>query len=148
LRAVVLDSYRHCDNVECMVFQEVFNGVWDAVSPVRCDLAFGARQAIPVGSRSAFRYMGTLGWRCVVASDHPLASMTGPLSDDTMRNWPSLVREDSSRTLQKRITWLLDNQKRVVGPDWEVSANCLSAGLCVGMVQNDLSRRWIDSGKW
>ncbi len=46
-----------------------------------------------------------------MASDHPLASMPGPLSDDTLRNWPSLVREDTSRTLPKRITWLLDNQK-------------------------------------
>ncbi len=28
-----------------------------------------------------------------MASDHPLASMPGPLSDDTLRNWPSLVRK-------------------------------------------------------
>lgn len=73
-----------------------------------------------------------------MASDHPLASMPGPLSDDTLRNWPSLVREDTSRTLPKRITWLLDNQKRVVVPDWESSATCLSAGLCVGMVPTHL----------
>ncbi|EBS0209388.1 LysR family transcriptional regulator, partial [Salmonella enterica subsp. enterica serovar Enteritidis] len=48
----------------------------------------------------------------------------------------------------KRITWLLDNQKRVVVPDWESSATCLSAGLCVGMVPTHFARQWIDSGKW
>lgn len=110
-RQMIVDFYRHFDDVELLVFQEVFNGVWDALSDGRVELAIGATQAIPVGGRYAFRDMGTLSWSCVVASDHPLASMPGPLSDDTLRNWPSLVREDTSRTLPKRITWLLDNQK-------------------------------------
>ncbi|EEJ3720000.1 LysR family transcriptional regulator, partial [Salmonella enterica subsp. enterica serovar Braenderup] len=147
-RQMIVDFYRHFDDVELLVFQEVFNGVWDALSDGRVELAIGATQAIPVGGRYAFRDMGTLSWSCVVASDHPLASMPGPLSDDTLRNWPSLVREDTSRTLPKRITWLLDNQKRVVVPDWESSATCLSAGLCVGMVPTHFARQWIDSGKW
>ncbi len=38
--------------------------------------------------------------RCCQPS-HPLALMDGPFSDDTLRNWPSLVREDTSRTLPK-----------------------------------------------
>lgn len=111
-RQMIVDFYRHFDDVELLVFQEVFNGVWDALSDGRVELAIGATQAIPVGGRYAFRDMGTLSWSCVVASDHPLASMPRPLSDDTLRNWPSLVREDTSRTLPKRITWLLDNQKK------------------------------------
>jgi DNA-binding transcriptional LysR family regulator len=45
-------------------------------------------------------------------------------------------------------TWLLDNQKRVVVPDWESSATCLSAGLCVGMVPSHFARPWIDRGEW
>jgi DNA-binding transcriptional LysR family regulator len=57
------------------------------------ELAIGATQAIPVGGRYTFRDMGMLSWKCVVASHHPLAAMAGPLSDDTLRNWPSLVRK-------------------------------------------------------
>ncbi len=60
-----------------------------------------ATRSIPVGGRYAFRDMGMLSWDCVVASDHPLAKMEGPLSDDVLRNWPSLVREDTSRSLPK-----------------------------------------------
>ena len=89
-----------------------------------------------------------LSWDCVVASHHPLAKMAAPLSDDVLRNWPSLVREDTSRSLPKRTTWLLDNQKRVVVPDWDASETCLSAGLCVGMVPGHLARPWLDSGAW
>lgn len=112
-RQMIVDFYRHFDDVELLVFQEVFNGVWDALSDGRVELAIGATRAIPVGGRYAFRDMGMLSWSCVVASHHPLALMDGPFSDDTLRNWPSLVREDTSRTLPKRITRLLDNQKEL-----------------------------------
>ncbi|EDR6000818.1 LysR family transcriptional regulator, partial [Salmonella enterica subsp. enterica serovar Kedougou] len=71
-RQMIVDFYRHFDDVELLVFQEVFNGVWDALSDGRVELAIGATQAIPVGGRYAFRDMGTLSWSCVVASDHPL----------------------------------------------------------------------------
>jgi len=147
-RQMIVDFYRHFDDVELIVQQEVFNGVWDALSDGRAELAIGATQAIPVGGRYAFRDMGMLSWRCVVASHHPLAKVAGPLSDDTLRNWPSLVSEDTSRSLPKRITWLLDNQKRLVVPDWESAATCLSAGLCIGMVPSHISRPWIDRGEW
>ena len=147
-RQMIVDFYRHFDDVELIVLQEVFNGVWDALSDGRAELAIGATQAIPVGGRYAFRDMGMLNWHCVVASHHPLAKIPGPLSDDTLRNWASLVLEDTSRSLPKRITWLLDNQKRLVVPDWESSATCLSAGLCIGMVPSHFSRPWIDSGEW
>ena len=50
--------------------------------------------------------------------------------------------------MPKRITWLLDNQRRVVAPDWESSATCLSAGLCVAMVPAHFARPRIDTGEW
>ncbi len=96
-RQMIVDFYRHFDDVELLVFQEVFSGVGDALSDGRVELAIGATRAIPVGGRYAFRDMGMLSWSCVVASHHPLALMDGPFSDDTLRNWPSLVREDTSR---------------------------------------------------
>ncbi|ENF6038316.1 DNA-binding transcriptional activator PunR [Citrobacter amalonaticus] len=147
-RQLIVDFYRHFDDVELLVFQEVFNGVWDALSDGRVELAIGATQAIPVGGRYTFRDMGKLSWCCVVASTHPLAAMSGPLSDDTLRNWPSLVLEDTSRTLPKRVTWLLDNQKRVVVPDWDSSATCISAGLCVGMVPTHFAKSYLNKGQW
>ncbi|APG17822.1 LysR family transcriptional regulator [Kosakonia radicincitans DSM 16656] len=147
-RQLIVDFYRHFNDVELQVYQEVFNGVWDALADGRVEVAIGATQAIPVGGRYAFRDMGMLSWKCVVSSRHPLASMPGPLSDETLRNWPSLIQEDTSRSLPKRITWLLDNQKRVIVPDWSASEACLSAGLCVGMVPAHFARPRLDSGDW
>jgi len=147
-RQLVLDFYRHFNDVELKISQEVFNGVWDALADERVEVAIGATQAIPVGGRYAFRDMGMLSWRCVVASKHPLAQQKRPLSDDTLREWPSLVLEDTSRSLPKRITWLLDNQRRVIVPDWPSAADCLSAGLCVGMVPAHFARPWLKRGEW
>lgn len=59
-RQMIVDFYRHFDDVELLVFQEVFNGVWDALSDGRVELAIGATQAIPVGGRYTFRDMGML----------------------------------------------------------------------------------------
>lgn len=87
MRQMIVDFYRHFDDVELIVFQEVFNGVWDALADGRVELAIGATRSIPVGGRYAFRDMGMLSWDCVVASDHPLAKIDGPLSDDVLRNW-------------------------------------------------------------
>ncbi|MDV5356395.1 DNA-binding transcriptional activator PunR [Enterobacter asburiae] len=147
-RQMIVDFYRHFSDVELVVYQEVFNGVWDALADGRVELAIGATQAIPVGGRYAFRDMGTLSWKCVVSRQHPLAQLNGPLSDETLRNWPSLIQEDTSRSLPKRITWLLDNQKRVMVPDWASSEACLSAGLCVGMVPAHFARPRLDNGDW
>ncbi|MBK0030723.1 LysR family transcriptional regulator [Erwinia sp. S43] len=145
-RQLIVDFYRHFPDMELHIFPEVFNGVWDALADGRVDAAIGATQAVPVGGRFAFRDMGSLNWRCVVQADHPLLQQTGPLSDDLLREWPSLTLEDTSRALPKRNTWTLDNQRRLVVPDWDSALDCLRAGLCVGMIPGHFAQGWIAEG--
>ena len=145
-RHLVKDFYRHFPDMELIISYEVFNGVWDALADGRVDVAIGATQAIPVGGRFAFQDMGALNWRCVVSPDHPLVNNT-ELNDEVLRAWPSLVLEDTSRALPRRMTWTLDNQRRLVVPEWETGMACLQAGLCVGMVPGHLARPLLDEGK-
>ncbi|MBS0879298.1 LysR family transcriptional regulator [Pantoea sp. JGM49] len=144
-RQLVKDFYRHFPDMELIISYEVFNGVWDALADGRVDVAIGATQAIPVGGRFAFQDMGALNWRCVVSPDHPLAASTD-LNEEVLRAWPSLVLEDTSRALPRRMTWTLDNQRRLVVPEWETGMDCLQAGLCVGMVPGHLARPLLDKG--
>lgn len=145
-RQLVVDFYRHFPDMELHLFPEVFNGVWDALADGRVDVAIGATQAIPVGGRFAFRDMGMLNWRCVVRADHPLALARQKTSEEAIREWPSLVLEDTARALPKRTTWTLDNQRRLVVPDWESAFDCLLAGLCVGMVPGHFAQPLLQSG--
>ncbi|UIL50882.1 MULTISPECIES: DNA-binding transcriptional activator PunR [Pantoea] len=144
-RQLVKDFYRHFPDMELHISYEVFNGVWDALADGRVEVAIGATQAIPVGGRFAFRDMGTLNWRCVVANHHPLTEVS-QIDDDTLRSWPSLVLEDTSRALPRRMTWTLDNQRRLVVPEWQTGLDCVLAGLCVAMVPGHLARPLLDSG--
>lgn len=144
-RQLVKDFYRHFPDMELIISYEVFNGVWDALADGRVDVAIGATQAIPVGGRFAFQDMGALNWRCVVSPGHPLAAHSD-LNEEALRAWPSLVLEDTSRALPRRMTWTLDNQRRLVVPEWETGIDCLLAGLCVGMVPGHLARPLLDRG--
>lgn len=130
---LVIDFYRHFPDMELHISEEVFNGVWDALADGRVEIAIGATQAVPVSGRFAFRDMGQLRWRCIVANQHPLAQYH-PVSEQDLRQWPSLVLEDTSRALPRRDTWTLDNQRRLVVPNWSVGVECIIAGLCVAMV--------------
>jgi len=144
-RQLVTDFYRHFPDMELHISYEVFNGVWDALADGRVDVAIGATQAIPVGGRFAFRDMGALNWRCVVARHHPLTQQP-QLDDDVLRGWPSLVLEDTSRALPRRMTWTLDNQRRLVVPDWQAGLVCVLDGLCVAMMPGHLARPLLDKG--
>lgn len=145
-RQLVTDFYRHFPDMELHISYEVFNGVWDALADGRVDVAIGATQAIPVGGRFAFRDMGALNWRCVVARGHPLTQQQ-PLDDDALRGWPSLVLEDTARALPRRMTWTLDNQRRLVVPDWQAGLACVQDGLCVAMMPGHLARPLLDKGE-
>lgn len=146
VRQMVLDFYRAFPDMELAVQYEVFNGVWDALADGRADAAIGATQAVPVGGRFAWRDMGALNWRCVVAADHPLTQVAAP-DEDALRAWPSLVIEDTSRALPRRMTWTLDNQRRLVAPDWQTGLACTQAGLCVAMTPGHLAQPLLQQGQ-
>ena len=146
-RQLVVDFYRHFPDMELMIHPEVFNGVWDALVAGRVEVAIGATRAVPAGGRFSFRDMGFLRWHCLVSPDHPLAKLEGELSDDKIRPFPALCIEDTSRDLPKRDTWLLDNQRRLVVPDWQSACDCLENGLCVGLMPAHMAEPLVHSGK-
>lgn len=147
VRQLVVDFYRTFPDTELIIHDEVFNGVWDALVDNRADVAIGATRAVPVGGRFSFRDMGFMDWHCVVNPAHPLTLLNGPLSDEQLRGYPALCLEDTSRTLPKRDTWALDNQRRLVVPDWACAIDCLCDGLCVGMMPVHMISSWVEQGK-
>lgn len=143
----ILDFYRHFNDVELVIRKEVFNGVWDALADARVDMAIGATWAVPVGERFSFRDMGFMRWMCVAAKTHPLVQKNSPLADEQLHNYPALSLEDTSRVLPKRSTWNLDNQPRMVVPDWDSGLRCLIEGLCIGMIPAHRVQPLIKQGK-
>ncbi|WP_394201752.1 DNA-binding transcriptional activator PunR [Shewanella waksmanii] len=146
LSALIANFYRNFDNVELIIRIEVFNGVWEAIASGRSDIAIGATTAIPVGGDYHFRDMGEIEWAFLVSKNHPLAEIEGPLKDEMLKQYPSICLEDTSREIPKRMTWLLENQRRLVVPDWIRAINCFREGLGIGYMPMHFAEPFIQSG--
>ncbi|MCP4955354.1 MAG: LysR family transcriptional regulator [Photobacterium aquimaris] len=144
---LVRDFYEHFPDVELHLTMEVFNGVWDALADGRADIAIGATAAVPVGGSFDYRDMGTLTWKFVIDPQHPLASCDHPLEAYELAQYPAVCLEDTSRTLPKRITWLMDNQRRILVPNWHSAMQCLKAGLGVSVVPSHMAVPLIETGE-
>lgn len=144
---LVRDFYEHFPDVELHLTREVFNGVWDALADGRADIAIGATAAVPVGGSFDYRDMGTLTWKFVIDPQHPLASCDHPLEAHELAQYPAVCLEDTSRTLPKRITWLMDNQRRILVPNWHSAMQCLKAGLGVSVVPSHMAVPLIETGE-
>lgn len=143
---LVNDFYQAFPDVELLLSMEVFNGVWDALSDNRADIAIGATTSVPVSGNFGYRNMGTLEWRFVASKNHPLASASHVLSDAEVARYPAICLEDTSRIIPKRTTWLLDNQRRIVVPNWHSAMQCFLAGTGIGVVPSHMALPHIESG--
>ena len=143
---LVADFYQQFPDVELLLTMEVFNGVWDALVDGRADIAIGATAAVPITGGAAYRSMGELSWDFVVAKEHPLAKLNGPLSNQQLICYPSICLEDSARTLPKRTTWLLENQRRLVVPNWHSAEQCFIASLGIGIMPSHRAIPLIEQG--
>ncbi|GAB1071191.1 DNA-binding transcriptional activator PunR [Shewanella algae] len=146
ISVLIADFYRHFTDVELIIRIEVFNGVWEALSTGRSDVAIGATTAIPVGGAYHHRDMGDIEWAFLVSKSHPLAAIDRPLEDEELRPFPSICLDDTSREIPKRHTWLLDNQRRLVVPDWIRAINCFREGLGIGYMPVHLASPFIRAG--
>ncbi|MEI8595503.1 DNA-binding transcriptional activator PunR [Photobacterium sp. Hal280] len=144
---MVRDFYQAFPDVELHLTMEVYNGVWDALADGRADLVIGATAAIPVSGDFDYTDMGNLHWVFVMAPDHPLTERPLPLLDSELAKYPAICLEDTSRTLPKRTTWLMNNQRRIMVPDWSSAFQCLEAGLGIGVVPEHMAAPRLKRGK-
>ncbi len=145
ITALVRDFYAAFDDAELILSIEVFNGVWDALAEGRADIAIGATTAVPVGGDFGYRDMGILDWALVMTPSHP-ATAIPTLTPDNIRQFPLICLEDTSRTLPKRTTWLQDNQRRIMVPDWPNAVACVQAGLGLNYMPRHLARPLLAGG--
>ncbi|PKG39644.1 DNA-binding transcriptional activator PunR [Psychromonas sp. Urea-02u-13] len=143
---LVADFYQAFPDIELLLTMEVFNGVWDALADGRADIAIGATSAVPITGGVAYRSMGELCWDFVVSKDHPLAQQIEPITDQQLIDFPCICLEDSARKLPKRATWLVDNQRRLVVPNWHSAEQCFIAGLGIGVMPAHRAIPLIEQG--
>lgn len=144
---LVRNFYATFPDIELQLTMEVFNGVWDALMMGRADIGIGATATIPIGGDFSYRPMGELAWEFVVGLDHPLADYQGDIPDEELVKYPVICLEDTSQILPKRANWQLNNQRRLIVPNWHSAEQCFVDCLGVGMMPSHRANKLLKSGQ-
>lgn len=147
ISSLISNFYKAFDDVELTVRMGVFNGVWESLTSGESDLAVGSTVTIPNGGRYKFRDMGQVNWSFCVSPKHHLAAIETSLSNDELVKYPVVCVEDTARNTPKRELWRLQNQRKIIVPDWIRAINCVGTGLGVGFFPSHLVDMFVQAGR-
>jgi len=128
------------------VSEEVFGGTWDSLVAGRSDLIIGATGE-PYNSDFSIHALGDVDFVFAVARTHPLVNRQQPISNKTIKQYPSIVVADSSRNLPGRSAGLLDGQSRITVPTVEKKIEAHILGLGVGYLPLHRIKEQLASGE-
>lgn len=126
--------------------REVFGGGWDALISGRADISVGAPGEAPSGGGIATHLLGNIEFVFAVAPNHPLATMTEPLSQEDIVHYRSVAAADSSRNLPPRTSGILSGQDVLTVPDMQAKLDAQIAGLGVGYLPAKLAAQSAQQG--
>jgi len=132
--------------INIRVTEEVFGGTWDSLVAGSSDLIIGATGE-PYNSDFSIHNVGNIDFVFAVAKDHPLIKEQQPLSNEIIKQYPSIVVADSSRHLPGRSAGLLDGQARITVPSVEKKIEAHILGLGVGFLPIHRIKHQLASGQ-
>lgn len=118
--------------VEVQVIEEVFAGAWDALQSRRVDLVVGADQLSKPAGSFATRKLGEIPFVFAVAPQHPLTSISAPLSDNEIARYTSVAAADTSRSLPPGHAGIFQRQHTLTVTNIDQKIAAQEAGLGVG----------------
>ncbi|VTT29012.1 DNA-binding transcriptional activator of the allD operon [Klebsiella pneumoniae] len=125
---------------QVVITTAVYNGVWDALVNQQVNVAIGAPDTLPDGGGIDYLAIGSVRWQFAIAPDHPLARLAQPLSESQLRQWTTIMVEDTAETLNKKVGWLLHGQQSLVVPDFATKCHCQMLGQGIGFLPDYLVR--------
>ncbi|PVY70402.1 LysR family transcriptional regulator [Tamilnaduibacter salinus] len=142
----VSDFYSLGLPVEIQLTEEVFGGAWDALQCRRADLLFGADTLSRPAGPFVTRPLGVVPFIYAVAPSHPLASASGPVSEDEIADYPAIVAADSSRHLTPASAGIFSRQITLTVANMEQKIEAQMAGLGIGWLPEPRIRDHLASG--
>ena len=126
---------------------EVMAGAWEALSSGQADIAIGvaANRAPPSGV--ALQVMGEMPFVFVVAPQHPLAHVDGPLSDAQVLLHRAVAVADTADRLAPVTVNLLPGQDVLTVASMADKMAAIERGLGCGFVPQALAREAIAAGR-
>ncbi|HNG61740.1 MAG TPA: LysR substrate-binding domain-containing protein [Cellvibrionaceae bacterium] len=142
----VLGQFNQLDKqVEISLSDEVLGGSWDALVAERCDLILGAGGELPRG-HFEYRSIGEVEFVFAVAAGHPLTGRQAPVDQAAIRDLPTIVVADSSRSLPGRSSGLLDGRHTIRVASMQAKLDAQVMGLGVGFLPKHLAEPALQNG--
>jgi len=126
--------------------QETLSGTWEALLDRRVDLLVGAAGEGPSGGGYHSHLIGYMDFVFVVSPNHPLASITSPLSKADLSQHLAITVSDSVRKMQPRTVGLLFGQNTLAVSNMRAKYEYQLAGMGFGFIPEPIARQAIVSG--
>lgn len=131
--------------VDVQIIEEVFAGAWDALQSRRVDMVVGADLLSKPAGAFTTKSLGEVPFVFAVGSEHPLASVTAPLAEADIAQYPAAVAADTSRSLPPGHAGIFRRQRTLTVSNIDQKILAQEAGLGVGWlpyprIRNQLAR--------
>ncbi|MES1986461.1 MAG: LysR family transcriptional regulator [Pseudomonadota bacterium] len=126
--------------------QETLSGTWEALLDRRVDLLVGAAGEGPSSGGYHSHLIGYMDFVFVVSPNHPLASITSPLSKADLSQHLAITVSDSVRKMQPRTVGLLFGQNTLAVSNMRAKYEYQLAGMGFGFIPETIARQAIVSG--
>ncbi|MFB2705542.1 MULTISPECIES: LysR substrate-binding domain-containing protein [Marinobacter] len=131
--------------VDVQIIEEVFAGAWDALQSRRVDMVVGADLLSKPAGAFATKSLGEVPFVFAVGAEHPLASVTAPLAEADIAQYPAAVAADTSRSLPPGHAGIFRRQRTLTVSNIDQKILAQEAGLGVGWlpyprIRNQLAR--------
>ena len=126
---------------------EVMAGTWEALVTGQADLAIGVGTEAPPPPGVETKALGELEFVFAVAPHHPLATISGPISDAELLNYRAVAVADTAQRLAPMTVNLLPGQDVLTVTSTEVKIEALLRCMGCGFVPEPMARQHIKAGR-
>ena len=126
---------------------EVMAGTWEALVTGQADLAIGVGTEAPPPPGVETKALGELEFVFAVAPHHPLATISGPISDAELLNYRAVAVADTAQRLAPMTVNLLPGQDVLTVTSTEAKIEALLRCMGCGFVPEPMARQHIKAGR-
>ncbi|QHJ00830.1 LysR family transcriptional regulator [Xylophilus rhododendri] len=126
---------------------EILTGTLQALNLGQADLAIGVNVDMANSSSLNFRPLGSVEFIYVVAPHHPLAEVSGLLSDAHLRAHRAVAVADTVQRGDAATVGLFAGQEVLTVPSMQAKLDAQLRGLGAGAIPAPLARPFVSSGR-
>jgi len=127
--------------------EETLNGTLEALTQGRADLALGVSGYKGTDSNIQSHSLGQVAFLFAVAPHHPLARVSGPLSDDMIKQHRAVAIADSAQNAPSQSFNLLNGQDVFTVPSLQTKIEVQIRGFGAGFLPEPVVKPYLETGR-